>query len=118
MDGATGALTFRPTARCLRNVVALFHVLEKENAWRKSSGKPEGFEALRTSKPIVAVGAEHPLQEDILKSDDFHGADGLHGVHDAVCPCPFRTACSCKLTDDVTIASGSQPCRYLEVAFR
>ncbi|KAK2611086.1 hypothetical protein N8I77_004462 [Diaporthe amygdali] len=69
--------------RCLRNAVALFHVLEKENAWRKSSGKPEGFEALKTSKPIIAVGAEHPLQEDILKADDFHGSDGLHGVHEA-----------------------------------
>lgn len=72
------------TGSCLRNVVALFHVLEKENAWRKASGKPEGFETLKSAKPIVAVGPEHALDEEILAADDFHGADGLHGVHEAV----------------------------------
>lgn len=56
---------------CLRNVVALFHVLEKEIAWRKENGKPEGFEALKTYKPIVAVGAEHPLEDDELAADYF-----------------------------------------------
>lgn len=59
-------------------------MLEKENAWRKASGKTEAFEALRTYKPIVAIGAEHPLQDETLQEDNFHGADGLHGVHEAV----------------------------------
>lgn len=39
----------------------MLHVIEKEMKWRREQGLPEGFEALKVCKPIVAVGAEEPL---------------------------------------------------------
>jgi hypothetical protein len=55
----------------LHNVVSLFHVLDKELEWRKSTGRTEGYEAMKTSKPIVAVGPEHPLCDEELMADYF-----------------------------------------------
>ncbi|KAE9971151.1 hypothetical protein EG328_005805 [Venturia inaequalis] len=59
-----------PVATCLRNVVALFHHIELEMAWRKRVGRPEGFDMLRAAaggrKPIVAVGAGAPLAEQAV----------------------------------------------------
>ncbi len=70
-------------------------------AWRASAGKPTSG-ALNAYKPIVAVGAEHALEDEELVEDHFRarnplavrllgtrltdadGADGLHGVHEAV----------------------------------
>lgn len=56
---------------CLRNVVALFHVIEKELEWRKARGQLAGFETMLASKPIVAVGADHPLEDELLMADYF-----------------------------------------------
>lgn len=56
---------------CLRNVISLFHHIEQEIAWRESVGRHPGFETLRKSKPVVAVGPEHPLADNMLMADFF-----------------------------------------------
>lgn len=49
----------------------MFHVIEKELAWRKDNGKAQGFETLRKTKPLVAVGAETPLADQMVMADHF-----------------------------------------------
>ena len=56
---------------CLRNVISLFHHVEKEIAFRQSRTSSVGFETLRRSEPMVAVGAEGPLADQILMADFF-----------------------------------------------
>lgn len=60
---------------CLRNVVSMFFHIEKEIEWRQAQGKPLGFDALRKTKPIVAVGSEHPLTDQMLMADFFRMYD-------------------------------------------
>lgn len=66
---------------CTRNVVAIFQVLDQEIEWRKQQGLPVGFEGVTKFKPLVAIGATESLHDRSDKADDFHGADGLGGVH-------------------------------------
>lgn len=60
-----------PLEGCVRNVVGLFKVLDHEIKWRQAQGKPLGFETLRAYKPIVAMGPEHALEDEILMADNF-----------------------------------------------
>ena len=49
----------------------MFHILEREMQWRREQGLNEGFEALRVFKPVVAVGAEDPLEAQKMLADYF-----------------------------------------------
>ncbi len=39
----------------------MFHVISNELAWRRAHGKREGFDTLKSFRPVVAIGAEEPL---------------------------------------------------------
>lgn len=62
---------FLTVCSCLKNTVALFHVLEKELEWRRARGQLEGFDTMKHFKPLVAVGADHPLEDETLMADYF-----------------------------------------------
>lgn len=65
-------LTF--AASCLRNAVSMFHILERETEWRRQNGRPEGFGAMRACRPVVAVGAEDPLEDQRMLADYFRAS--------------------------------------------
>lgn len=62
---------------CLRNVVTMFYIIEKERRWRQSQGLPRGFESLDRHKPIVAVGPRRPLEEQQTMADYFRMSQWL-----------------------------------------
>lgn len=51
-ESKSGEMDANGDCSCLRNVVTLFQYIEKEKAWRREKGRPEGFEALEGRKPI------------------------------------------------------------------
>lgn len=49
----------------------MFHVIDKEIRWRNDNGKPRGFGSLSRFRPLVAVGAERPLADQMMMADYF-----------------------------------------------
>jgi len=49
----------------------MLHILDREIQWRKDQGKPEGFDTLRVRKPVIAVGAQEPLDDQKMLADYF-----------------------------------------------
>lgn len=49
----------------------MLHILNREMEWRKKQGRPEGFDTLRAHKPVIAVGAQQPLDDQKMLADYF-----------------------------------------------
>lgn len=49
----------------------MFHVIEKELEWRRQRGGLQGFESLDNFKPLVAMGVEGPLHDQVMMADYF-----------------------------------------------
>lgn len=49
----------------------MFHILERETKWRRQNSRPEGFGTLRAFRPVVAFGAEDPLEDQKMLADYF-----------------------------------------------
>jgi hypothetical protein len=58
----------------------MFHILEREMKWRREQGRPEGFEALRSLPPLVALGAEDPLDDQKMLADYFRKHSALSRI--------------------------------------
>ncbi|KAM7209331.1 pyrimidine-specific ribonucleoside hydrolase RihA [Naviculisporaceae sp. PSN 640] len=72
-----------PRTSTAKNALSMFHVLYHELKWREKHGKDSNktYGALKAYKPLIALGAQHALEEKLHAKDGFHGVDGLHGVH-------------------------------------
>lgn len=49
----------------------MFYCIEKELQWREAHGKPRGFEAMLAHTPLVAIGAEAPLEDQKVLADYY-----------------------------------------------
>lgn len=107
-------------ADCLCNTISLLRHIRAESEWREQQGHDPGFAALRTSKPVLALGPqasladesqiasflgrapqrqqndEIPKKVDIFVADELHDFDGLRFDQDHIndlIPCIYEHFC-------------------------
>jgi inosine-uridine nucleoside N-ribohydrolase len=67
----------------VRNTVTLLTIIDQEREWRQK----HGYRPLREDTPIVAIGAEGPIDgSKIIDAKHFHGKDGIGEIHTTVSP--------------------------------
>jgi inosine-uridine nucleoside N-ribohydrolase len=65
----------------VRNTVTFLTVLDQEREWRRQNG----YRSPRLETPLVAIGAEGPIDESkVIDAKHFHGKDGIGEVHTTV----------------------------------
>lgn len=65
----------------VRNTVTFLTILDQEREWRSQNG----YRAPRSETPLVAMGAEGPIDESrVIDAKQFHGKDGIGEVHTTV----------------------------------
>ena len=65
----------------------MFHIIDGELAWRRYHGHPEGFGTLRSFRPLVAVGMEKPLADQLIMADYFRASGRLTSSVEIMAPC-------------------------------
>ena len=67
----------------VRNTVTFLTIIDKEREWRSKNG----FRAPRSETPVVAMGADGPIDgSKVIDAKHFHGKDGIGEVHTTVSP--------------------------------
>ena len=65
----------------VRNTVTLLTIIDQEREWRQK----HGYKPLRPDTPVIAMGAESPLDGSrTIDAKCFHGKDGIGEVHSTV----------------------------------
>jgi hypothetical protein len=60
--------------------VTLFRTVGRERAWRQQRGMDSGFHTLDVFHPLVAVGAEKPLADQLILADYFRASSARYFV--------------------------------------
>lgn len=65
--------------------MSLFHIINKEQEWRRENNRADGFDVLKSCRPIVAVGAEEPLADQIMMADFFRACSQFRHMVQVCC---------------------------------